>query len=191
MFLHLRTFREGDRHIGCINREVPVIARSIPVDFIHIGEIAHLVLHPVADLVSVFAILEIDIRVPDTHLHRIALAGGLIGLARPVPRHAQYLVAIGEFGAIILIIARQQAEDAALDLIALGRYVQRLADHDVAVALDIDRHIKPVDPLLRHGRQREHCGHQAKDQAAHGHHAPRKLTLGSARSAVSISKNWL
>ena len=87
-------------------QEIELCIYGTIVDFVIRIEVAHLVLHAVADLMGVHAMLEIDVGIADPEAHGIAGSFTLIRLALIIPGDAENLVTIGQpaAGIVILII---------------------------------------------------------------------------------------
>ena len=184
----IRPVWKRDARSGLTDREWPPGARHIPVEFVGIVLVTDLVLYAVGNLIDVLAAFDAHIRVADPHRIGIALGIGFILFARVIPADRDNVVVKAQALTIEQIIARQGPEDAAIDLIMLGNDFDRLFDQDVAALLDVDIDREPVDDFFGGGRQHHQNGHAKGGQEMSHQPCPPKLTSGSARSAVWISK---
>jgi hypothetical protein len=180
----------GQRHTRrrILNRKIPIIAGGVPIDFVIAVEISDLVFDSVFDLVDMRAALQKNVSVADANPECIVLALNGVGLLAPVARNAPDLIAVRQLRAVLFIIARQVAEDAAADLVAFRRDADGFDDDNVAALLyfDVDAEVVDLFSRLREGGRLQSEDRQSKKANVH---APASIaTEGTARSPASISK---
>ena len=180
----------GQEHLRAhrVDREVPAVARHVPVQLVVIGEEAELPVGAIGDGVGVLARRQVHLRVADSDAHTVRQLLEGVWFHVSVAADRDHLEAGHHAPAVPVDVAgREVAQQAAPDLLAFRPHPQCLDHLERAVRSHVDVALPVEDALVGPGGGERQEQREREQQSRHGSNS--KYSAGTNRSSRATSRS--